>query len=90
MNETPITTLAGLDSGISLGGVLIIDNNQLTSLDGLSSLTSVGAHINISSNTALPDCEVCDLLDQFTTVPTTITVSDNLDDSCTPVPANCP
>ena len=36
------------------------------------------------------DCEACDLLDQLTTGPTAIDVHDNLDDTCTPVPANCP
>ena len=41
-------------------------------------------------NSAQPDCEVCELLDQITTGPTTINVYDNLDDTCTPVSGNCP
>ena len=68
----------------------IHDNDALTNLDGLSALTSVGRDLNIFDNAALPDCEVCDLLDQLTSGPTSIDVHDNLDDSCTPVPANCP
>ena len=44
----------------------------------------------IYSNEVLPDCEVCDLLDQLTTTPAPIDVHDNLDDSCTPVPVGCP
>ena len=38
---------------------------------------------------SLPDCEVCDLLDQITSGPTSTYVLGNLDDTCTPVPANC-
>ena len=37
-----------------------------------------------------PNFFTCDLLDQLTTVPTDINVDDNLDDTCTPVPAGCP
>ena len=53
-------------------------------------LTSVGEFLEISWNHSLPDCEACDLLGQLTTGPTAIDVSDNLDDTCTPVPASCP
>jgi hypothetical protein len=41
-------------------------------------------------NVALADCEMCDLLDQLTAGPGAIDVHDNLSDSCTPVPDNCP
>jgi hypothetical protein len=50
----------------------------------------VASGLSIVWNIALPDCECCDLLDQLTSGPTTINVHDNLDDSCTPVPDNCP
>ena len=40
-------------------------------------------------NSALPDCEVCDLLDQLTVESGGIDVHDNLADTCTPVPAGC-
>ncbi len=43
-----------------------------------------------SVNGSLPDCEACEVLDQLTSGPTSIDVHDNLDDLCTPVPANCP
>jgi hypothetical protein len=56
----------------------------------LSGVTSVGGELGIGWNQVLPDCEACDLLDQLTTAPYLITVFDNLDDSCTPVPSNCP
>jgi hypothetical protein len=42
------------------------------------------------NNDVLPDCEVCDLLDQLTSAPTSIDVHDNLADTCTPVPTGCP
>jgi hypothetical protein len=50
----------------------------------------VGGPLLIDNNPALPDCEVCDLDDQLTSGPTSFDVFDNLDDSCTPVPDNCP
>lgn len=50
----------------------------------------MGGYLYITWNAVLPDCEMCDLLDQLATVPSTIDVYDNLDDICTPVPANCP
>ena len=67
-----------------------IDFPHLTNLDGLSALTSVNLGLTIRGNDNLRDCEVCDLLDQFTSAPDVVVVSDNLDDTCTPVPANCP
>jgi hypothetical protein len=46
--------------------------------------------LDIEFNAALPDCEACDLLDQLTSAPFSTNIHDNLSDSCTPVPANCP
>jgi hypothetical protein len=46
--------------------------------------------MQIQFNAVLPDCEVCDLLDQLTDGPPSTNVMENLDDSCTPVPDNCP
>ncbi len=89
--NTILTNLTGLSALTSVGWSLsFYDNYALTNLDGLSALTSVGGALYIDFNVLLPDCEVCDLLDQLTSVPTGIDVHDNLDDSCTPVPANCP
>ena len=65
-------------------------NDFITNLDGLGALTSMNGILWIYSNDVLPDCEVCDLLDQLTTTPAPIDVHDNLDDSCTPVPVGCP
>ena len=62
----------------------------ITSLDDLGSLTSIVETLNLTSNSALPDCEACQLIDQLTVVPPVISIYDNLDDSCTPVPENCP
>jgi hypothetical protein len=50
----------------------------------------VGEDFVIHNNDILPDCEACEVLDQLTSAPTSIDVHDNLDDSCTPVPAGCP
>jgi len=50
----------------------------------------LGNELLITENLFLPDCEACDLLDQLTTGPASIDVHDNLDDTCTPVPTNCP
>jgi hypothetical protein len=89
--NTSLTSLNGLSGITSVGGSLTIGENYfLTNLDGLSSLTSVGLSLSIGGNHALPDCEACDFLDQLTTGPTDISVWQNLDDSCTPVPDECP
>jgi len=56
----------------------------------LNSLNSVGWDLTIHDNYTLPDCEACILLDQLLAAPTAIDVYDNLDDTCTPVPAGCP
>ena len=61
----------------------------LDSLD-LSALTSVGWEFEVNNNDLLPDCDVCAILDHTVTATGGIAVHDNLDDTCTPVPANCP
>lgn len=49
-----ITSLAGLEALLSIGGlVLIIDNPALTSLTGLDNLATVGGDLNIWGNDAL-------------------------------------
>ena len=68
----------------------IHDNNALINVDGLGALTSVGLDLYITENIVLPDCEACNLLDQLTSGPVSIDVHTNLDDTCTPVPTNCP
>jgi hypothetical protein len=44
----------------------------------------------VHENSTLPNCEVCELLDQLLTGPVLLHVYDNLFDTCTPVPDNCP
>ena len=89
-DNAALTHLDGLGGITSVGAELWITRNEaLAHLDGLSALTSVGNNLTIFDNYALPDCEACDLLDKLTSGPTLIDVHDNLDDSCTPVPANC-
>ena len=86
-----LTNLDGLSGITSVGGELaILVNTALTNLDGLSGITSVGECLEIYYNFALSDCEACELLDQLTSGPTSIDVYDNLNDTCTPVPGNCP
>ena len=85
-----MTSLDGLSALTSVNYLTIEWNPLITNLDGLSALTSVGERLSITVNDILPDCEACDILDQLTSTPTTIEVYDNLDDSCTPVPTNCP
>ena len=83
----------GLDALATVGGDLAIyDNSSLTNLDGLGVLTDVGGEfLSISNNVLLPDCEVCQVLDQLTSLVFTETdFLGNLDDTCTPVPDNCP
>jgi hypothetical protein len=84
-----LTSLEGLTSFTEVPILTIEANDSLANLDGLTSLTSVSMDVMIGSNPNLPDCEVCDLIDQLTTY-SSISVENNLDDSCTPVPDNCP
>ena len=86
-----LNNLDGLNGITSVSdSIRIRCNDVLTNLDGLSGLTSVNYWLMIDSNSTLPDCEVCDLLDHLTNSPNDIDVHDNLADSCTPVPASCP
>ncbi len=86
-----LTNLDGLSGLTSVGELDIGYNGALTNLDGLSNITgSVGGDLAITGNATLPDCEVCGLLGQLTSGPTSMDVHDNLADTCTPVPANCP
>ena len=90
-NNPALTNVDGLSNITSVGWSLWIQSNAvLTSLNGLSALTSVGDAFEFYLNDILPDCEVCELLDQITSGPLSIDVHDNLDDTCTPVPAGCP
>jgi hypothetical protein len=86
-----LTEIDGLGAITAVGGSVSIQNHpQLQNLDGLANVETIGSEVRAGGNSALPDCEVCELLDQLTTEPTAIDVSDNLDDACTPVPDNCP
>jgi hypothetical protein len=86
-----LNSLDELGSLISVGGDLVINNNDsLPNLDGLSSLVEVGGEVRIGGNAILPDCEACELLAQITNEPTQIVIYSNLDDACTPAPENCP
>ncbi len=90
IDETLLTNLDGLGGITSVGGDLIIWDTTLTNLDGFGGITSVGGYLDVLENSTLPDCEVCELLDQLTSGPTSIYVGGNINDSCTPVPASCP
>ncbi len=90
VTSTGVTSLEGLHNVTSIGEVTIQGNSELTSLDGLRSLTRIFTHVQIYGNERLPDCEVCQMLEQLTSSPTTIGASGNLDDTCTPVPDSCP
>jgi hypothetical protein len=79
----------GLNNINSIHDLEIQDNDALTNLAGLSALTDL-VTLNVIDNIALPDCEACELLDQLTEEPWETSVYDNLEDSCTPVPDNCP
>ena len=90
-NNDSLDNLDGLSALTSVGDYLRIEQNLvLANLDGLSALTSVGGAFQVYENDSLPDCEVCDLLDQLVSGPSLMEVFDNVDDTCTPVPDNCP
>jgi len=92
LHELVVLDLSGLTT---VDGSLSVKNTEnLTNLDGFASLISVGASspdavLRVSEMDTLPDCEVCDLLEQLTFVPDEIHVWNNLDDACTPVPDDC-
>jgi len=96
MDNPALTDLDGLDGITSLERLRITGNATLTNLDGLSGLTYIGEGtsaskgLDVRGNPALPDCEICDLLEQLTTGDVMVDVGDNLDDTCTPVPDGCP
>lgn len=88
-----LASLEGLSALEKVGGPIHIDgNDSLSNLDGLSALTEVfETTLSFSENPSLPDCEVCELLDQLIEGQDhSIVVHDNLEDACTPVPDNCP
>jgi hypothetical protein len=68
----------------------INSNASLDNLDGLGNLIQLNGDLLIYDNPDLPECEACDLLDQLTLGPSSTDVYDNLSDTCTPVPDNCP
>jgi hypothetical protein len=73
--------------------VSVSNNSALSGLagsDGLVSLVELSGVLEVFYNASLPDCEVCDLLDQLSGAPIGLYVQNNLDDSCTPVPEGCP
>jgi len=85
-----LTGLEGLGSVQSTGANLVVtDNPSLADLGGLAGLTAVGGTVHVEDNPDLPDCAVCELLDQLDEGYGT-NVEHNLDDPCTPVPENCP
>ena len=91
MQEVGKADLDGLGFLTSIGGDLDFSfHNDLTNLDGLSALTAIGGSLSFQYNEALYDCEACELLAQLTSGPAATNVHSNLDDSCTPVPENCP
>ena len=74
----------------------ICGKNALTNLDGLSGITAITSgtimepYSRVCDNAVLPDCEVCELMDQLTSGTELLEIYGNLDDTCTPVPDNCP
>lgn len=74
------------DRALSISG-----NEDLVNLDALTGIwLNDGGAVKANSNPSLPDCEVCELLDQIASDPSDIYVSGNLWDGCTPVPYDCP
>jgi hypothetical protein len=70
------------------GSLVVEDNHSMIDLYWLYGLESVRT-LRVYDNVSLPDCAVCDLLEQLDEWPDTILVTNNLDDECTPVPAGC-
>jgi hypothetical protein len=93
LNNDWITSVDGLNNLETIEDTLTIaDNGGITNLDGLGSLTAINGMGDfwIWNNQNLPYCEICELMDQLVTGPGILDVSDNLEDSCYPFPANCP
>jgi len=81
----------GLNSLSTVQVVLGIRQNvSLENLDGLASLTSMGDSLAIWDNTLLPYCEVCDLLDQLSSTPSSIIATGNQVDPCYDGDLDCP
>jgi len=79
-----------LSNLVSVGGLNhIMYNDVLTSFD-LGSLISLAGELVVYDNVVLPDCVACDLLGQLTSGPASVSVFNNFEDSCSPVPTNCP
>ena len=93
LNLAGNAALTGLDGAVCLQSIYGDFNlKMMPAIENVSlpRLRVVRSHLNIYDNNVLPDCDVCDLLDQLTLAPDTIDVWDNLEDTCAPVPANCP
>jgi hypothetical protein len=93
LNNNSLTSLEGLNNLVTIEDTLSITSNPiLPNLDGLGSLTEINGvgDFWVWNNGSLPYCEICELLDQLTSGPGILDVSDNLEDSCWPFPANCP
>ena len=74
-NNDALETLAGLDALGSVGGVRIIDNEQLSDIGALGNLGSLGGPLNISHNDAL---ESLDGLSALTHVSEELAIYDNV------------
>lgn len=58
LEDTDITDLTPLANLTSIGGILILNNNDsLTSLEGLESLTNVGGNVDIDNNNLVTSLE---------------------------------
>jgi len=83
---------------VSFSALTTCSSINISSNESLAVLANIGLSVgltltdvlHVSLNPSLADCAVCDLLSRLTATPVTIDVQDNLDDSCSPVPANCP
>jgi hypothetical protein len=76
IKSTTLTNLSGLEGITSVGGTLIIrDNDVLTSLTGLDGITSVGGSLIIYSNFSLTSLTG---LDGITSLSGTLWINDNL------------
>lgn len=89
-NNPEIVDLTGLDGITSVDDLEIVGNASLISLAGLQNLASVEDDLIITGNPSLPDCAVCELLDQLGGDIHPDVVEDNLSDDCSPVPWGCP
>jgi hypothetical protein len=79
-----LSDLSGLDGLTSLGpeGMRILWCDELTGLGGVDNLTLIDGDLTVVGNPQLPFCEICPLLEQLDEPPSSLIVSDNLDDEC--------